>query len=180
MGIRLDVCLAAMMPARRATSSGSPLGLRGRAFSTAGLRATKALASAWRRVIDFELTSTMRALPLRSKWESLRGMKSSILQGDEAGNSTFPGQSSRMAAANRCPAVIASHVKNPGLGGQDREQIPPVWLGSRVGMRTGSGAVLRGSLDTMNLWHFDRLHYLSSTAAHSPGWIFSRSGGITT
>ena len=37
MGISSEVRLAAMIPARRATSSGSPLGFFGSAFSTAGV-----------------------------------------------------------------------------------------------------------------------------------------------
>src|SRR5207253_9026473 len=75
IGIRFDVCLAAMMPATRATSSGSPLGFFGSALSTAGFIATNGLASASRGVTDLSLTSPMRALPARTQLESLRGMK---------------------------------------------------------------------------------------------------------
>ncbi len=50
MGIRSDVRFAAMIPASRATSSGSPLGFFGNARSTTGFILTKALASASRRL----------------------------------------------------------------------------------------------------------------------------------
>src|ERR1700722_4460345 len=49
MGISSDVRLAAWMPARRATSSGLPLGLEGKAASTAAESSTKADAVAERR-----------------------------------------------------------------------------------------------------------------------------------
>jgi hypothetical protein len=52
-----------MIPASRATSSGSPLGFFASAFTTAGFMETKAVASASRAVTFFSETSTMRARP---------------------------------------------------------------------------------------------------------------------
>jgi len=63
IGMRSEVRLAAMIPAMRATSSGSPLGLCGSACRTSGLMRTKALASASRLVAALPETSTMRARP---------------------------------------------------------------------------------------------------------------------
>jgi hypothetical protein len=57
------------MPAMRATSSGFPLGLAGKAASTAADNSTNAEAVAVRRLFDFALTSTMLACPALSKWE---------------------------------------------------------------------------------------------------------------
>src|ERR1700722_12389465 len=70
MGISSDVRLAAWMPARRATSSGLPLGLEGKAASTAAESSTKADAVAERRVDCLALMSTMEASPDASKCES--------------------------------------------------------------------------------------------------------------
>ena len=64
--MRSAVFFAAMIPARRATSSGLPFGFTASDSSTAGVIATKALASASRAVCDFAETSTMRALPASS------------------------------------------------------------------------------------------------------------------
>src|ERR1035438_7148956 len=58
------------MPAKRATSSGFPLGLAGNAASTAAESSTKAEAVAVRRVSCLALTSTMLARPDESKCES--------------------------------------------------------------------------------------------------------------
>ena len=66
IGINSEVRFAAMIPAVRATSSGSPLGFSGSARKTSGLIATKALASASRAVRAFRDTSTMRAWPCAS------------------------------------------------------------------------------------------------------------------
>jgi len=63
MGIRSEVRLAAMIPASRATSSGSPLGFFGNAFSTDDFSATKALAAASRLVACLVETSTILARP---------------------------------------------------------------------------------------------------------------------
>src|SRR5260370_41701947 len=69
MGIKSEVRLAAMIPAMRATSSGSPLGLLGRAFSTAGFMRTKTLASASRLVGALPGTVTIPAPPGGSSGE---------------------------------------------------------------------------------------------------------------
>ena len=53
MGINSDVRFAAWIPAKRAISSGLPFGLLGNAASTSDESATKAEASASRRVADF-------------------------------------------------------------------------------------------------------------------------------
>jgi hypothetical protein len=71
MGISSAVRLAACMPAMRATSSGFPFGLAGKAASTAADNSTKAEAVAVRRLSGFALTSTMLACPALSKWERL-------------------------------------------------------------------------------------------------------------
>ena len=63
IGIRSEVRFAAMIPAVRATSSGSPLGFFGSARRTTGVIATNALASASRAVRGFADTSTIRAWP---------------------------------------------------------------------------------------------------------------------
>jgi len=63
MGMSSEVRLAAMIPAMRATSSGSPLGFCGSACKTSGLMRTKALASASRLVAALPETSTMRPRP---------------------------------------------------------------------------------------------------------------------
>ena len=63
MGISSEVRLAAIIPANRATSNGSPLGFLGSCFSTARFSATNALAIASRRVGTLGETSTIRALP---------------------------------------------------------------------------------------------------------------------
>src|SRR5277367_6596422 len=68
MGMSVEVCFAAWMPAKRATSRGLPLGLAGRAARTSAESSTKAEAEASRRVEDFWLTSTMWARPEGSKW----------------------------------------------------------------------------------------------------------------
>src|SRR5581483_8001635 len=71
-----------MIPANLATSSGFPLGFSGSARRTSGRIATKALASASRLVACLAETSTIVARPLRSEWESSRGIGTllSILQ----------------------------------------------------------------------------------------------------
>ncbi len=66
MGISSDVRFAAMIPAIRATSSGSPLGFEGSARSTLFFIRTNALASATRAVFVFSETSTIRARPRAS------------------------------------------------------------------------------------------------------------------
>jgi hypothetical protein len=66
IGINSDVRLAAEIPAKRAISSGSPLGFWGSFFSTLGRIFTNACATAVRRVSVFSDTSTMRALPAES------------------------------------------------------------------------------------------------------------------
>ena len=66
MGINSEVRLAAMIPARRAASSGSPFGLRASSAITLGDMATNAVASAARRVGCLPDTSTMRARPVES------------------------------------------------------------------------------------------------------------------
>ena len=66
IGINSAVRFAAMIPAVRATSSGSPFGFFGSARSTGGDITTKALASASRAVRAFDDTSTMRAWPRAS------------------------------------------------------------------------------------------------------------------
>ena len=66
MGISSAVRLAAMMPATRATSSGSPLGFCGSARMTARPIATKARASASRSVGGLAETSTIDARPAAS------------------------------------------------------------------------------------------------------------------
>ena len=71
MGISSAVRLAAWMPAKRATSSGLPLGFAGRAARTAAESSTKAEAVAVRRVGCLLLTSTMAAWPDASKCERL-------------------------------------------------------------------------------------------------------------
>ena len=63
MGIRSAVRFAAIIPASRATSSGSPLGFLGKTLRTLGFKTTKALASASRFVGDFAETSTIRDRP---------------------------------------------------------------------------------------------------------------------
>src|SRR5688572_20507999 len=71
-GIRADVCLAAMIPASRAVCSGSPLATSPRRISrsAAALMTISPRASASRFVEGFPPTSTMRALPLGSMWDS--------------------------------------------------------------------------------------------------------------
>ena len=66
IGISSAVRFAAMIPAVRATSSGSPLGFSGSARSTSGDITTNALASASRAVRALADTSTMRAWPWAS------------------------------------------------------------------------------------------------------------------
>ena len=61
IGINSEVRFAAMIPAVRATSRGSPFGFCGKARSTAGDIITNALASASRAVRALEDTSTIRA-----------------------------------------------------------------------------------------------------------------------
>ncbi len=63
IGISSQVRLAAAMPAMRATSRGSPLGLCGSILSTLGRMRTNACAVAERRVSGFSETSTIRARP---------------------------------------------------------------------------------------------------------------------
>src|SRR5688500_841268 len=72
--MRADVCLAAMMPARRAVCSGSPLAIPPRRISrsAAALITISPLASASRLVTGLAPTSTIRALPFASRCESLR------------------------------------------------------------------------------------------------------------
>src|SRR5687767_10953861 len=69
-----DVCLAAMMPARRAVCSGSPLAIPPRRIrrSAAALITISPRASASRLVTGLAPTSTIRALPFASRCESLR------------------------------------------------------------------------------------------------------------
>ncbi len=63
------------MPAMRATWSGSPLGFEGSAARTAAESSTNAEAEAVRRVAGLALTSTMRAWPAASKWESFEALR---------------------------------------------------------------------------------------------------------
>ena len=75
-GMRSPVRLAAMMPARRATSSTSPLARprsRMRAAVAAAMR-TRPLARASRSVSGLALVSTMRLAPCSSKWVSSEDM----------------------------------------------------------------------------------------------------------
>src|SRR5688572_24066746 len=67
------VCLAAMMPASRAVCSGSPLATAPLRInrSAAALIVISPRASASRVVTGLSPTSTIRALPLASTWESL-------------------------------------------------------------------------------------------------------------
>src|SRR5438067_6919949 len=69
-GISSPVRLAAMMPARRATSSTSPLArpLSRIRAAVAGAMRTRPLARASRSVSGLALVSTMRAAPCSSKW----------------------------------------------------------------------------------------------------------------
>src|SRR5947209_19889402 len=64
IGINSAVRLAAVMPANRATSRGLPLGFLGSSFNTLDDMATKAEASASRRVALLAETSTIVARPL--------------------------------------------------------------------------------------------------------------------
>src|SRR4030095_4359877 len=67
------VCLAAMIPARRAVCSGSPLATLPVRISerAAALIVISPCASASRLVTGFAPTSTMRALPLSSRCDNL-------------------------------------------------------------------------------------------------------------
>src|SRR3954454_5012074 len=69
-GISVPVCLAAWMPAIRATPRTSPLGASPAetAAAVSGLIETNARATACRRVISFDDTSTIRAAPESSRW----------------------------------------------------------------------------------------------------------------
>src|SRR3954447_5063367 len=69
-GISVPVCLAAWMPAIRATPRTSPLGASPAetAAAVSGLIDTNARATACRRVISFDDTSTIRAAPESSRW----------------------------------------------------------------------------------------------------------------
>ncbi len=66
IGIRSEVFFAAIIPANRATSNGSPFGFCGSARSTASFNSTNATATASRRISAFALTSTMCACPASS------------------------------------------------------------------------------------------------------------------
>src|SRR4051794_33751947 len=75
-GIRAGVCLAPMIPARRATARVSPLGSpapRSRSTTSAETR-TRPAATASRAVASLPETSTMRAAPDSSTWVSLSAM----------------------------------------------------------------------------------------------------------
>src|SRR3954447_23199947 len=69
-GISVPVCLAAWMPAMRATPRTSPLGASPAetAAAVSGLIDTNARETACRRVISFDDTSTIRAAPESSRW----------------------------------------------------------------------------------------------------------------
>ena len=72
MGTSSLVRLAAWMPATRATASTSPLGRppRWMSASVSARMATKPSATASRAVTALPETSTMRAAPRSSRWES--------------------------------------------------------------------------------------------------------------
>src|SRR6185503_17735199 len=75
------VCLAAMMPASRAVCSGSPLDTLPERISAsaATLMVISPCASASRLVIGLAPTSTMRALPLSSRCDSLARLRLATL-----------------------------------------------------------------------------------------------------
>src|SRR5688500_175907 len=71
------VCLAAMMPASRAVCNGSPLAMsprRMRRRASADIVISPA-ALASRRVAGLSPTSTIRALPFASRWDSAFGTR---------------------------------------------------------------------------------------------------------
>src|SRR3954454_17475888 len=74
-GMRSAVRLAAWMPARRAVEATSPLGASPRATAAAvsALMCTTARATARRSVTSLPPTSTIRARPASSRWESSSG-----------------------------------------------------------------------------------------------------------
>src|SRR5262245_1268640 len=74
-GISVPVCLAAWMPATRATPRTSPLGASPAATAAAvsGAIRTNARATARRRVTSLAETSTIRAAPDSSRWERSGG-----------------------------------------------------------------------------------------------------------
>ena len=63
IGMSSEVRFAAAIPAKRATSKGSPLGFLGKALRTLGAILTKADASAVRLLADLPETSTIAARP---------------------------------------------------------------------------------------------------------------------
>src|SRR5207244_3557337 len=119
-GIRSPVRLAAMMPARRATSRTSPLA-RARSrmrAAVAGAMRTRPLARAWRSVSGLSLVSTIRLAPCSSKWLSSLMMTRLIL-GAPAG----PGHNqSRGCVMTRVGGIVL-------CGGQSKRMgRPKAWL----------------------------------------------------
>src|SRR5947209_12087089 len=120
-GIRFGVCLAAWMPATRATARTSPLvsELLATIDVVSGFIITLHRASARRWVASLGVTSTMRARPRGSTWVRPR----SLMVGESRGDPRLPADLAHAAGgpdevhlADGVPGPLVAHVGDDGGG----------------------------------------------------------------